>query len=138
MQNLPDQTLSDQNFLCHRQGDLTTLKIVGAVGLAELLQFFGRYYADSPTRYMAVDVSVAPVTRFSAADADSLNTQLASMPNMQGSERSAIIAPDDLHYGMSRMFAAFAEAKGLAREVGIFRTHAEAEAWLGLPIPALD
>src|SRR5690606_37781322 len=82
MQNLPDQTLSDHTLLCHRQGEITTLKIVGEVGMADLLQFFGRYYAGSPTRYMAVEVSAAPVTRFSAAEAESLNSQLANMPNM--------------------------------------------------------
>lgn len=142
MQNMHDQGLTsqpspDQKFLSHCQGELTTLKIVGSVAMPDLLAFFGSYFAGTPTRYMAVDVSVAPVTHFSAAEAEGLNTQLASMPNSQGCERAAVIAPDDLHYGMSRMFATFAESKGLAGEVGIFRRHEDAEAWLGLAIPRL-
>jgi hypothetical protein len=48
-----------------------------------------------------------------------------------GDGRVAIVADRDLVYGMGRMWQAFSEASS-PTEVGIFRTLAEAESWLGL------
>lgn len=47
------------------------------------------------------------------------------------SGQCAILAADPLHYGLARMFGVFAESLGLTAMV--FRTEAEALAWLTTP-----
>jgi hypothetical protein len=43
--------------------------------------------------------------------------------------RRAYVVTSDLHFGLARMLAAYAEAEG--SEIGVFRTMEEAEGWLG-------
>lgn len=50
------------------------------------------------------------------------------------SGRCALLAGDDLHYGLSRMFEAYCQARGLAARV--FREVPEAESWLGSQLVA--
>lgn len=53
-----------------------------------------------------------------------------------GGKRSAIVAPGDVAYGLSRMYSVFLEDAGI--EVQPFRTIDEATAWLETPtVPAL-
>lgn len=130
-------TFTQEKILFALHDQLMVMKVVGEVSLGDLLEFFGRYFAGNPRRFIACDVSEAPVVKHSSTDAAELNSQLALMPNSSTCEMAAIIAPDDLHYGISRMWAAFAEAAGLARSVSIFRSREDAEAWLGISIPVL-
>lgn len=55
----------------------------------------------------------------------------AREPFFSTSSRRAIVAPDDLGFGMARMFEL---SRGeLAGEIRVFRTRREALVWLGLP-----
>jgi hypothetical protein len=118
-------------------GDITLLKIESEVNLDELHAYLAGHYAATPTRCMVWDVSAAAATRHTSSDAEQLTTLLALLPNADSCETAAIIAPDDVQYGMSRMFGAYAESKGLVRNLGIFRSVEEAEAWLGVKLPVL-
>ncbi len=52
--------------------------------------------------------------------------------------KTAVVASDDLLYGLGRMYEAFrATAQGSTRTVGVFRTRTEALAFLGLD-PQVD
>ena len=57
----------------------------------------------------------------------------AEMGRTAPKSRMAIVAPDDLSFGLGRMFDAYREgaAPGL-KPVGVFRTLPEALAWLGI------
>jgi hypothetical protein len=63
-----------------------------------------------------------------------LATLATEMDTSSGRSRFAIIAPDDLAYGLASMFATFRSANVRSKkEVAVFRTRAEASAFLGLP-----
>ena len=48
--------------------------------------------------------------------------------------RCAVVAPSDVHFGLSQMGAVYSQGVGIAAQV--FRTRAEAVAWLrALPVP---
>jgi len=47
--------------------------------------------------------------------------------------RRAIIAPGDVVFGLARLFQLTANARGHRDELQVFRSSAEARAWLGLP-----
>lgn len=51
----------------------------------------------------------------------------ANSPPLSG--RIAMVAPEDLLFGLSRVFSAHGEREGL--EAAVFRTHDEAWSWLG-------
>ena len=63
----------------------------------------------------------------------------ASMDDQYSSSRMGIVAPDDLAFGLGRMFQSYRELeKDRTKEVGVFRTHEEAFAFLGIadsPLP---
>ena len=60
----------------------------------------------------------------------------AQMDTTEATSKFAIVAPEDLGFGLGRMFQAFREMEKQSRkEVGVFRTHGEAFAWLGIPNP---
>jgi hypothetical protein len=50
--------------------------------------------------------------------------------------RLAIVAPNDLHFGLGRMYESFRTmAPGSGREVQVFRSRAEALSWVGVKEP---
>lgn len=58
---------------------------------------------------------------------------LAQVSIFSRSSRRAFVATDDFTFGVARMLQSFCEHEG--REVGVFRTLEEAEAWLDTPEP---
>lgn len=58
--------------------------------------------------------------------------ELAMKSVFSENSRRAFVAPSDLHFGLARMLQVFCDIEG--SEVGVFRTIAEAEAWLRAPV----
>lgn len=58
--------------------------------------------------------------------------QRRSSPNRQGAAKHAICAPNDLAFGLSRVFSALSESDETEVEVRVFRQLEEAKAWLGI------
>lgn len=55
----------------------------------------------------------------------------ASMDLPSVRSKFAIVASDDLHFGLGRMYGAYRDLKGSeAKTVQVFRTREEAEKWL--------
>lgn len=81
-----------------------------------------------------VDMSrVQQVAPFSSDRARELARLAAAMDGPETSSKLAIVATDDLLFGLSRMYEAFREAEPRSRkQVSVFRSRAEAMAWLGL------
>jgi len=60
----------------------------------------------------------------------------ADMDTSDTTSRFAIVSPEDLGFGLGRMFQAYREMeKGSRKEVGVFRTLNEAFAWLEIRNP---
>lgn len=65
-----------------------------------------------------------------------LAMKAVEMDSSSATSRFAIVAPEDLGFGLGRMFQAYREMeKGSTKEVGVFRTLADACEWLGIPNP---
>jgi hypothetical protein len=83
------------------------------------------------------DVSIASIHRVR-----DLAMTAADMDVSDATSKFAIVAPEDLGFGLARMFQAYREMeKASKKEVGVFRTLEKAFAWLGidkpLPLPEL-
>ena len=60
----------------------------------------------------------------------------AEMDPIDAVSKFAIVAPEDLGYGLGRMFQAYREMEKQSRKtVGVFRTLEEAFAWLQIKVP---
>ena len=60
----------------------------------------------------------------------------ASMEHTPGGTKFAIVAAQDLAYGLGRMYQAYREMESRGtKQVGVFRTLAEAQAFLGVEGP---
>ena len=59
----------------------------------------------------------------------------ASLDSPEHPSKFAIVASDDLHFGLGRMYNAFRDmARQSTRQTRVFRTRAEAEEWLQNPL----
>lgn len=56
---------------------------------------------------------------------------IASVQKLRGTCKWAIVAPDDLVFGLSRMFEVL--SSGLTIQTKVFRNEREARQWLGIP-----
>ena len=79
----------------------------------------------------------------STARVGDLAAAAAVLDEVRRSSKFAIVAPDDLAFGLGRMFQTRRELEpGSATQVGVFRTMGEALAFLGvdrpLPLPTPD
>jgi hypothetical protein len=96
---------------------------------AESLEHYRRIAADpafQPSFRQLCDLR--GVTQIEAAS--KTLRDLASSSIFAPDARRAFVAQTDEHFGLARMLQAFCESEGA--EVGVFRTLAEAEAWLQL------
>ena len=67
-----------------------------------------------------------------------LAAKAASMDQRDGSARMAIAASDDHAFGLGRMFETYKSLdQRTTKHVGVFRTFAEAVAWLGISEPEM-
>jgi hypothetical protein len=79
----------------------------------------------------------------STARVGDLAAAAAVLDEVRRSSKHAIVAPDDLAFGLGRMFQTRRELEpGSTTQVGVFRTMGEALAFLGvdhpLPLPILE
>jgi hypothetical protein len=98
---------------------------------AELRDFYHQLAADPRFRPEYCQLSnVDDVTEF---ELDSwMIAQVASWPIFDVGTRRAIVAAGDVGFGLARMFSSYGERVG--QDVRVFRTEAEALAWLNSPV----
>jgi len=112
------------------ENELTTLVATGPVLSGELGEALRQFYAGNPTRLLMWDMSNA---QLSDVNADRLRTfirQAAQMGARRSGGRTAVVAPQDLVFGYGRMSEAFMNAEDAPFDFRVFRTEADARAWL--------
>jgi hypothetical protein len=108
---------------------LVVVSAAGAVDAAQLLALRQQIKvdADYDSKLSAlVDLSGASSLDFTAAEL----RQLAGSTMTAPSARQAIVVGTDLGFGLGRMFETFSAVGGHSENVQVFRSVAEARAWL--------
>jgi hypothetical protein len=110
--------------------DLASFTATGNITPDEVIAMVQMFY-DQPTKNVLWDLTAASELNFQS---DELR-KIASYPQRVESTfringKTAIAAPQDLTYGLSRMFQSFSEFNSVPFEVMTFRTMEEAEDWL--------
>lgn len=109
---------------------LIRTRCVGDTRYAEVLEHF-RKLAAEPALPQPLNVLLDLSKLESLPESDQLRTVAGEVEALAGPVRwgaIAIVAESDLLFGMARMFGILAE--GHFRQTGVFRSLAEAEAWL--------
>lgn len=114
---------------------LVVATVTGDVCDDELLEYQKNVWSDTALAGYSELFDVTAVRSISGVTAAGLGAvaQCAASMDVPGKRsRFAIVAPQDLPYGMGRMYEALrTEIPGSVRSVAVFRSRDEAEAWLG-------
>ncbi|MDH3643223.1 MAG: hypothetical protein OES38_14070 [Gammaproteobacteria bacterium] len=109
---------------------LTVTTLVGEVSREEIFAYYEQFMAD--TRCRSCTKSLIDLTSSIPVDGspDWMQSISARSDPTTNVTRMAVIAPDDLRYGLSRAYEAYVDDQAVA--TGVFRNRSEAEAWLDL------
>ena len=109
---------------------LVKARMWGDLNRAEVLKAALELSADPrllPGFSELIDLREASATSISAEDVRAI----ASAP-LDPAARRAFVVPDDLMFGLARMFATLRELEQVPEDINVFRKIEEAETWLGL------
>jgi len=109
---------------------LTEYTCTGVVDRAEITDAVDGFYADTPTPNVIWDLADANVSALSAADVEVLADHTVSRAHSRDEGKTAIIAPKDMGYGLSRMFQTFTDLAKHQAAVRVFRTRDDALEWI--------
>ena len=110
--------------------DLATFTATDNFTFDEVMAVIEKFY-DTPTKNVVWDLKCVYELNFSleeVRDIASYQQRLESSTRING--KTAIVASEDLIFGLGRMFQSFSEMSKVPIAVMIFRTMEEAEAWL--------
>lgn len=120
-------------------GDLTIRKITGAITAAELLKAVRQFYAGHITKNVMWDISESSLGQLTSEHIRSIAELVHMYAEARIGGKTAIVAPADLEYGISRMLSILAELIDIPFDTQTFRTLSEATEWMGVDkLPTFD
>ncbi len=120
-------------------GEVTMRKIVGVVTADELLNAVLDAYAGHITKDVVWDLSTGSVGQLTSDDLRAIADLVRTHAYTRVGGKTAIVAPADLEYGISRMLSTFGELIDLPLDTQVFRTLSEAAKWIGVDkLPTID
>jgi hypothetical protein len=113
-----------------KQNDLTIHKCSGSLAEQKIIDTIESFYDGNPTLNALWDFSHASMNSISS---DAVRTMFALVQRL-GSRRqggkTAVVVPEDLGFGMARMFQIMSDTDDFPFKINVFRTYDEAKQWL--------
>ncbi|GAB4335996.1 MAG: hypothetical protein Kow0089_05970 [Desulfobulbaceae bacterium] len=114
-----------------KDGELTVFVAVGEVSADEIGRAIRKFYSEGPvTRNVLWDLSRARVEDITRDDIRRIIGAPEKSHEGRRGGRTAIVAPDDLAFGLSRMYQASLGEAFLVFQLRVFRETAAARRWL--------
>lgn len=110
--------------------DLTVFTASGPLTYPEQMEVLQKFYRQGPTRHVIWDFSAVTGSRISSDQLAEIISFLKKHSMMRQGGKTALVAPSDLDYGLSRMGVKLAEVDGVPVTLESFRTIAAARAWI--------
>ena len=113
--------------------NLTTVICTGEISFDEIMYTMIRYYQGidgPPTKMVLWDLSRASAENISANELEEIAQLRLDNDKQMTSGKTAVVAPSDINFGLSRMF--LSKTVEARRYLRVFRTLDEAEEWLGI------
>ena len=113
-----------------KQHDLTLHKCSGTVTEEELTNTIYSLYDGTPTLNIIWDCSDASVDGISSSFIRRIAKVLGEIGSSRKGGKSAVIAPDNLIFGLARMFQIMSDTDDFPFKINVFRHFREACKWL--------
>jgi hypothetical protein len=110
--------------------DLTIHKCSGDLTKQEILDTIHSFYGGDPTLYTLWDLSNASVNSFSSDAVRNIFTLIQRIGSRRQGGKTAVVVPEDLGYGMARMFQIMSDTNDFPFKIKVFRYYGEASQWL--------
>lgn len=110
--------------------ELSIYTIEGSASREELLGIVGSLKSEDRTKNVIWDATHGTVETIGAEDLRRIARFLKAGHGMRQGGKTGLVGPEDLDYGIGRMFQAYARLENLTVEYRIFRTLDEAIAWI--------
>lgn len=110
--------------------ELSIFSIEGSASRDELLDIVSGIKPEQRTRHIIWDATAGTVETIGKDDLRSIASFLKAGHGMRAGGKTALVGPEDLDYGIGRMFQAYAILENLAVEYRLFRTLDDAMDWI--------
>ena len=104
--------------------------VVGEVNFDKIAEYISENIESWISKPVIWDMSKADLSTVPSDQLRSFLQKMQSLSKKKSGEKTAIVAPQDMEYGMMRMFEIFAENESFEMELRVFRTIEEAKQWL--------
>jgi hypothetical protein len=122
--------MTDVKIKVEPDSDLTAFTIVGELTAGDARDAIQKFYEGHVTLNVLWDMSQSDVSKLSAADVHSIVHAPRKCPEMRKGGKTAIVAPTDIAFGLTRMYEFMTETLNYSFKTQAFRTSQEAYRWL--------
>jgi len=112
------------------ESDLTVFTVVGELTASDARDIIQKFYEGRVTLNVLLDLSQGDVSKISADDVHSIAHTPRKYAEMRKGGKSAIIAPTDIAFGLTRMYEFMTDIQNYPFKTQAFRTTQEAYRWL--------
>jgi len=113
-----------------RSRDLTIHVVIGSITVDEMIASLEKFYTHGSTLLTLWDMSQSELSQITPDGILKFIRRAALLGVERKGGRTAVVAPQDLQYGLGRMAETFAMFESLPFRMGIFRTREDAMSWL--------
>jgi hypothetical protein len=107
--------------------DLTIHTCHGTITTDQILDRIRIFYGGNPSRSVIWDMSDGNCSQISSDQVSALSVEVIKVAHSRAGGRTAIVAPVDLAYGLSRMYQVYAETRHHTSAIRVFRSFDEAD-----------
>ncbi|MDR3581356.1 MAG: hypothetical protein P4L44_15455 [Oryzomonas sp.] len=118
--------------------ELTIRKIIGEVTASVLMDNLRQFYAGHVTENVIWDLTDGSIGNLTSSNMKQISELVLHHAHTRIDGKTAIAAPENVDFGMSRMLHTYADIGNIPFETQIFRTLAEAAKWVGVDLSAID
>ena len=110
--------------------DLTVHEVTGLISEMEMYEAQKQFYKQNPTTLLLWDMSQADVSHVTSDILQKFVIKAAELGALRQTGRTAVVALEDLPFGLARMSGVFSEMESAPYSFRPFRTREEALQWL--------
>lgn len=109
---------------------MTVHRCAGPVAVSEITEVIRKFYDAGPTLHVLWDFTHADVSAIKSGELEALARVVAKNLHSREGGKNIIISPNDVSFGLGRIYQSFAEMKTQMTETRVFRSETEAREWL--------
>ena len=112
------------------QADLTVCTVLGRVAAEQVEEAILKFYDGNVTLNVLWDLSKGDVSHLTSSEIHAIAQTPRKFSHMRSGGKTAIVAPTDITFGLTRMYQLVTDVQDLPFETRIFRSTSEAYEWL--------